>query len=109
MALATVAAALGTGALMMQGKAQSAQQRTAKEGLELQKKANEEAKERAQEAKDRSDIEINKANKKTVDVAAIRSKEEQAALSGPAGTMLTGNQGVNPDNLTLGGNTLLGG
>jgi len=77
--------------------------------LAQQKQFNEEAKERAKKAEDRADIETNRANRKRADVAAIQSKEEQSALSGPAGTMLTGTQGVNPDDLTLGGNTLLGG
>ena len=52
---------------------------------------------------------MNKANRKRADVSAIIKKEEQAALTGPAGTLLTGVQGVNPSGLNLGGNTLLGG
>jgi len=52
---------------------------------------------------------MNRANRKRADVSAIQSKEEQAALTGPAGTMLTGVQGVDPNQLNLGGNTLLGG
>ena len=77
--------------------------------LKMQQQANQDAKKAAKEAADRADIEQNRANRKRADVAAIQSKEEQASLTGPAGTMLTGVQGVNPDNLTLGGNTLLGG
>ncbi len=76
--------------------------------LKLQEQANTDAKKTAKEAADRADIEQNRANRKKADVAAIQSKEDQSALSGPAGTMLTGNQGVNPDDLKLGGNTLLG-
>ena len=88
---------------------QHQQKKQQKKQLEQQRQFNEEAKERAKEATERADIEQNRANRKRADVAAIQSKEEQSALSGPAGTMLTGVQGVNPDNLTLGGNTLLGG
>ncbi len=99
-AVATAGAAYYTG---------QQQKKAAKKQYEQQKRFNEEAKTRAKEAADRADIEQNRANRKRADVAAIQSKEEQAALTGPAGTMLTGVQGVNPDDLTLGGNTLLGG
>ena len=99
-------AVVGAGTAYYQGQQQKKQH---KKQLEQQRKFNEEAKTRAEEAKERADIETNKANRKRADVAAIQSKEEQSALSGPAGTMLTGVQGVDPDNLTLGGNTLLGG
>ena len=97
---------VGVGTSIYQGQQQKKQQ---KKQLEQQKQFNEEAKTRAKEAADRQDIETNKANRKRADVSAIQSREEQSALSGPAGTMLTGTQGVNPDDLTLGGNTLLGG
>tara|TARA_R100000458_G_C8088288_1_gene120101 strand:- start:233 stop:559 length:327 start_codon:yes stop_codon:yes gene_type:complete len=76
--------------------------------VEAQEQANKDANERAKKQADRMDVEVNRANRKRADVAAIQSKEEQSAMTGPAGTMLTGSQGVNPDNLTLGGNTLLG-
>ena len=98
-------AVVGAGVSIYQGQQQKKQQQ---KQLAQQREFNEEAKTRAKEAEEKADIVQNKANRKRADVAAIQSKEEQAALSGPAGTMLTGNQGVNPDNLTLGGNTLLG-
>ena len=99
-------AVIGAGTAYYQGHQQKKQ---AKKQLEQQRKFNEEAKERAKEATERADIEQNRANRKRADVAAIQSKEEQSALSGPAGTMLTGTTGVPTENLTLGGNTLLGG
>jgi len=74
----------------------------------MQQQANKDAKQQAKEAADRADVEMNKANQKRANVAAIRSKEEQSALSGPAGTLLTGTSGVDPNKLKLGGNTLLG-
>ena len=77
--------------------------------LALQRQANQDAKDRAKEAGDRADIEMNKANRKRADVSALTKKEEQAAMAGPAGTLLTGVQGVDSSNLNLGGNTLLGG
>ena len=103
---AVVIGAVSVGYQVYSGEKQRQQQ---KKQLKLQEQANQDARTRAKEAADRADIETNRANRKRADVAAIQSKEEQAALTGPAGTMLTGSQGVNPDNLTLGGNTLLGG
>ena len=75
----------------------------------MQRQANEDAKKRAQEASERADIEMNKANRKRADVSALTMKEEQQAMAGPAGTLLTGVQGVDTKDLNLGGNTLLGG
>ena len=94
------------GYTVYQGERQHRQQ---KKQLRMQEQANRDAKQRAKEAADRSDIEMNKANRKRADVSALTKKEEQAALTGPAGTMLTGVQGVDSSNLNLGGNTLLGG
>ena len=100
-----VTAAVSTGYQIYSGEKNRRQQ---ERSIQAQQQANVDAKQHAKEAADRSDVEMNKANRKRADVAAIQSKEEQSALTGPAGTMLTGSQGVNPDNLTLGGNTLLG-
>ena len=102
---AIVVGTVGVGYSIYAGEQQKKQQQ---KSLAMQAKANAEAVKRGQEAADRADVEMNRANRKRADVAAIQSKEEQSALSGPAGTMLTGVQGVNPDDLTLGGNTLLG-
>ena len=98
-------AAVGVGYSVYSGEQQRKQQ---ERSLDMQRDANRQAKQDAKKAADRADIEQNRANRKKADVAAVQSKEEQAALSGPAGTMLTGNQGVDPDKLKLGGNTLLG-
>ena len=102
---ALVIGGLALGYNIYSGEKQREQQ---KKQLKLQEQANADAKQTAKEQADRADIEQNRANRKKADVAAIQSKEDQSALSGPAGTMLTGNQGVNPDDLKLGGNTLLG-
>lgn len=81
------------------------QQKSQKKQLALQRQANADSKQRAKMAQDRADVEQNKANRKTADVAAIQQQE--AAMGG--GTMLTGTSGVDPNKLNLGGNTLLGG
>ena len=103
---AVVIGAASVGYQIYQGERQNRQQR---KQLRLQEQANADARTRAKEAADRADVEMNRANRKRADVSAIQSKEEQAALTGPAGTMLTGVQGVDPNQLNLGGNTLLGG
>ncbi len=102
---AIVVGTVGVGYSIYAGEQQKKQQ---KKQLALQEQAYRDAKQTAKEQADRADVEMNRANRKRADVSAIQSKEEQSALSGPAGTMLTGVQGVNPDDLTLGGNTLLG-
>ena len=89
--------------------ASNQQKKQQKKQLALQRQANQDARDRAKEAGDRADIEMNKANRKRADVSALTQKEEQAAMAGPAGTLLTGVQGVDSSNLNLGGNTLLGG
>ena len=104
-----VFAALGEALVGYQVYSGERQHREQKKQLEMQRQANADAKQRAKEAADRADIEMNKANRKRADVSAITRKEEQAALSGPAGTLLTGVQGVDTKDLNLGGNTLLGG
>ena len=102
-------AALATAFVGYQVYSGERQHREQKKQLRLQEQANRDARQRAKEASDRADIEMNKANRKRADVSAITKKEEQAALTGPAGTLLTGVQGVDSSNLNLGGNTLLGG
>tara|TARA_B100001769_G_C21958905_1_gene516054 strand:+ start:470 stop:787 length:318 start_codon:yes stop_codon:yes gene_type:complete len=102
-------AALGAALVGYQVYSGERQHRQQKKQLAMQQQANNDAKQRAKEASDRADIEMNKANRKRADVSAITKKEEQAALTGPAGTMLTGVSGVDSSSLNLGGNTLLGG
>ena len=105
----SAAVALGAVSVGYQIYSGEKQRRQQKKQLQLQEQANRDAKQRAKEASDRADIEMNKANRNRADVSAITKKEEQAALTGPAGTLLTGVQGVDTKDLNLGGNTLLGG
>ena len=105
----SAAVALGAVSVGYQIYSGEQQRKQQKKQLALQRQANEDAKTRAKEASDRADVEFNKANRKRADVSAITKKEEQAALTGPAGTLLTGVQGVDSSQLNLGGNTLLGG
>lgn len=51
----------------------------------------------------------NRANAKSPDTAAAMAANMLAGKSGQSGTMLTGSQGIDPNSLTLGKSTLLGG
>ena len=100
---------IGAATVGSQVYASQQRQKQQEKQLALQRKTNKEAKQRAKEAADRADIELNRANKKKANISALTQKEEQAAMAGPAGTLLTGVQGVDTKDLNLGGNTLLGG
>lgn len=77
-----------------------------------QKKAAEKASQQAQDNANKqaaqADQDMNRANQKKPDTSAILSAASQAGKAGASGTMLTGPQGVDPNALNLGKNTLLG-
>ena len=79
------------------------------EALEQQRTAQADAKSAAEKQQATSEQNVNRANSKSPDAGAILSAASQAAKGGPAGTMLTGSQGVNQADLNLGKSTLLGG
>ena len=81
-----------------QQEAMRKQEQAQKEALDLQKK-------QAQSAEQN----MNRANRKQPDVAGIAQQSQAMASQGGASTMLTGPQGVNPNELALGKSTLLGG
>lgn len=78
-----------------------------------QKKAAEasmnQAKANALKAEKQADQDNNRINQKKPDTSAILAAASQAGKGGVAGTMLTGPQGVDPNALSLGKSTLLGG
>ena len=107
MAITTaIAAVASTGYQIYQGQQQKKQQ---KKQLAMQRQANEDARKTAKAEADRADMEYNKANRQTADVGAIGDESVLADKGGAAGTMLTGNMGVDPNQLNLGKSTLLGG
>lgn len=103
---AAVTAVVGTAYTIKRGEEAKKEQERA---LNEQRKANTNAQVMAEKAETRADMEYNKQNKKRADVSSIVSESEQAGKSGAAGTMLTGNMGIDPNLLNLGKNTLLGG
>ena len=101
-----IAAVASTGYQIYQGQQHKKAQ---KKQLALQAQANEDARKQAKAEADRADIEYNKANRQTADVSAITDESFLAGKGGGAGTMLTGNMGVDANQLKLGKSTLLGG
>jgi hypothetical protein len=130
MAIMAVSAAVGAGAAIKNGMdAKAANAKAASQNaqaIEQQGKANAEAaaaqadalaQQKAATATSEattakqmaaSEQAINKASQKSPDTSAILSAASQAGKGGASGTMLTGAQGIDPNLLNLGKNTLLG-
>tara|TARA_R100000353_G_scaffold72880_1_gene55744 strand:- start:1014 stop:1382 length:369 start_codon:yes stop_codon:yes gene_type:complete len=103
-------------------KAANQQKKAQQAALAQQQKANEQALETAKAEEERAEVAYNQANQKQPEVAAIVSRSQEAATQGVAstvltgkgkkggggGSLLTGQVGVDPSMLNLGGNTLLG-
>jgi len=105
MAFTAVVSALSLGYQVYSGEKQRASQQRQ---LAMQRQANIDAKKEAKQAQDRADMEYNKANRQTTDVGAITDESKLMGKSGIGGTMLTGNMGIDPNELNLGKTTLLG-
>ena len=80
----------------------------ASDQADAQKKALQQTQDNANKAAAQADQDFNKANQKKPDTSAILSAAQQSGKMGASGTMLTGPQGVNPSDLSLGKSTLLG-
>lgn len=108
MAVSAIVGAMvvGTGYSIYSGERAAGQQRQA---LKKQAGAQEQARMEARSQQRQSDEAMGRANRKTPDTGGILSAASQAAQGGPASTMLTGPTGVDPNALSLGKNTLLGG
>mgnify|MGYP000367229054 CR=1 FL=1 len=98
LAATAITAAASVGASVYSGRKQQKQARAAAE--QAQQNADRQVK-AAEEA-------TNKAEQKSVNAAASRDEAALAGKAGVSGTMLTGPQGVDPSQLMLGKNTLLG-
>ena len=97
--IAAVAAVAGAGVAYSNGQ----EQKKSAEASMNQAKAN------ALKAEKQADQDNNRINQKKPDTSAILAAASQAGKGGVAGTMLTGSQGVDPNALSLGKSTLLGG
>jgi len=90
-------------------KSSNDQRRVQEKALAEQRQANERAESRAKAEQQRSEQEYNRANRQNVDVESALDASELASKQGASGTLLTGSTGVDPNQLNLGSNTLLGG
>lgn len=79
------------------------------DALRKQEAAQKQQLEAAQSQQRRSEMAQNAASRRTPDMAGIMERAGQAAQGGASSTMLTGPGGVDPTQLSLGRNTLLGG
>ena len=84
------------------------QKRAQEKALQVQKQANAQAKKQGEALLEQEQMAYNQANKKKVNVAGISDASQMAGKTGQSGTMLTGPMGVDPEELNLGQNTLLG-
>ena len=85
------------------------QHQAASKAADAQAAASAQATTNAKNQADQADQANNRANGKQPDIAGMSSSNAMAAKGGQSGTMLTGAQGVDPNALSLGKSTLLGG
>ncbi len=90
-------------------KSANEQRRVQEKALEEQRKSNERAEQRAVQEEQRTEQEYNRQNRQTVDASNALDASQLAAQEGGGGTLLTGTMGVDPNELNLSKNTLLGG
>lgn len=94
-----IAAVAAVGNSVYQGKQQS----------KFQKKSAAAAETNARKQEKSAEQQLNAQNQKRPNTRAMLDAASQNARGGASGTMLTGSQGIDPNALTLGRNTLLGG
>lgn len=98
MGVMAAAAVAGTAASIYNGQ----QQKSAAKDASRQAQANAAAQEK------KAEQDMNRANQKKPDSSALLGAAMESGKAGNAGTLLTGTQGVDPNALNLGKNTLLG-
>jgi len=78
------------------------------QGNAQQEKAAKQARSNALRQEKAAEEATNRANSRRANTGAALDSALQAGRAGASGTLLTGPQGIDPNALTLGGNTLLG-
>lgn len=101
-----ILAGAATGTMVNQQQAAKKAQDNQEKALQQQQSAQAEATARADKQASDAQQAMNKANQKAPDMGTIMDRV--AGANGGGGTMLTGSQGVDPNQLQLGKNTLLG-
>ena len=89
-------------------RARAEQAEYQRQSLAMQEKAQQESRLAAQEQKKASEQQINAATRKSPDVSSIQAAAEAMQQGGVGSTMLTGPTGIDPNDLKLNKNTLLG-
>ena len=107
--MGVVAAIAAVGSTVVAIQSSNQQRKIQQQALEDQRQANERAEARAKAEQQRSEQEYNRANRQNVDVTSAMDASELSAQQGASGTLLTGGSGVDPNQLNLSQNTLLGG
>ena len=107
--MGVVAAIAAVGSTVVAVSSANNQRKVQERALEDQRQANERAESRAKAEQQRSEQEYNRANRQNVDVTSAMDASELSAQQGASGTLLTGASGVDPNQLNLSSNTLLGG
>ena len=96
MVVSAVVAAASTYVAVTAKNAMDEQKRAQDRALEQQRIANQQAKEQAEAEARRAEIAYNQANQQQPEVQAIISRSQEAANQGPAATVLTSGNTVNP-------------
>ena len=96
MVVSAVVAAASTYVAVTAKNAMDEQKRAQDRALEQQKIANEQARQQAEAEAQRAEIAYNQANQQQPEVQAIISRSQEAANQGPAATVLTSGNTVNP-------------
>ena len=107
--MGVVAAIAAVGSTVVAVTSANNQRKVQERAIEDQSQANESAEQRAKAEQQRSEQEYNRANRQNVDVESALAASELSAQQGASGTLLTGSMGVDPNQLNLSQNTLLGG
>ena len=96
MVVTAVVAAASTYVAVTAKNAMDEQKRAQDRALDQQRIANQQAKEQAEAEARRAEIAYNQANQQQPEVQAIISRSQEAANQGPAATVLTSGNTVNP-------------
>jgi len=108
-AAAAITAVATVSNVVSANKARAKAAKQQQQALDLQRQANADARANQKAALQQSQQAQAQANKKSPDIAGMGSNIGARQGDGVGGTLLTGQYGVNPNDLNLGGNTLLGG
>ena len=107
--MGVVAAIAAVGSTVVAVTSANNQRKVQEQALRDQRQANERTEQRAEQERQRTEQEYNRANQQDVDVTSALDASELSAQQGASGTLLTGSMGVDPNQLNLSQNTLLGG